>query len=190
MFISNGGNVGIGTATPLARTHIYHTGAGDILRVDDETAPDSTPFMINLNGSVGIGTSTPIGKLHIDGGNVHVVHEGAVSLSVGRNALTTDTGGSNVRIAYAFTASQFTTSAAIGDGVIRVDDVNKKLHLLAGNGGAPLTITSANVGIGTTTPIAKTHIYHTGTGDILRVDDETAPDNTPLIVAADGNIGI
>jgi hypothetical protein len=59
------GNVGIGTVTPLARTHIYHTGTGDVFRVDDEVAPDTTPFLINEVGNVGVGTTTPAAKLHV-----------------------------------------------------------------------------------------------------------------------------
>ena len=67
VYVPSTGNVGIGTTVPFARTHIYHTGAGDVLRVDDETAPDNSPFIINAVGSVGVGTSTPSQTLHVSG---------------------------------------------------------------------------------------------------------------------------
>lgn len=66
--ITMDGNVGIGTTAPLAKTHIYHTGTGDIFRVDDSSAPDTTPFIINETGNIGIGTTNPLEKLHIAGG--------------------------------------------------------------------------------------------------------------------------
>ena len=65
--IAEGGNVGIGTDTPLALTHIYHTGPGDILRVDDETARDNSPFIITSSGCVGIGSSAPVRRLDVTG---------------------------------------------------------------------------------------------------------------------------
>lgn len=46
-----------------------------------------------------------------------------------------------------------------------------------------------NIGIGTTTPLAKTHIHHSGSGDIVRVDDEIA-DTSVFLINQDGNIGI
>lgn len=60
--VSSTGNVGIGTTNPLAKTHVLHTGTGDILRVDD-----TSPFVINLDGNVGIGTVTATTPLHVQG---------------------------------------------------------------------------------------------------------------------------
>lgn len=56
----NGGvNVGIGTSTPTSKLHINNTTSGNTLLIEDNTNPDSTPFVIDNNGSVGIGTTTP-----------------------------------------------------------------------------------------------------------------------------------
>jgi hypothetical protein len=52
------GRVGVGIASPTATVHINHTGSDDILRVEDETAPDSTPFIIKADGKVGVGVAT------------------------------------------------------------------------------------------------------------------------------------
>jgi hypothetical protein len=67
LIITDGSYVGIGTAVPLAKTHIYHEGTGDILRVDDQSSPDGTPFIIAQNGNVGVGTNNPLYNLHVEG---------------------------------------------------------------------------------------------------------------------------
>jgi hypothetical protein len=61
-------NVGIGTTTPLAKTHIYYNGVGDILRIDDINSLNFNPLIINSNGNVGIGTNDPLTyKLAVNG---------------------------------------------------------------------------------------------------------------------------
>jgi hypothetical protein len=47
---------------------ITQTGTGNALVVEDETNPDSTPFVVDSSGNVGMGTSTPSGKLNISDG--------------------------------------------------------------------------------------------------------------------------
>jgi hypothetical protein len=46
---------------------ITQTGTGNALTVEDETNPDSSPFVVDANGSVGIGTSSPNFKLQVVG---------------------------------------------------------------------------------------------------------------------------
>ena len=66
------GNVGIGTSSsPSAKTHILHTGTGDIFRADDESS-GTTPFIINQSGYVGIGTAISQGHLTINTENSSV----------------------------------------------------------------------------------------------------------------------
>jgi hypothetical protein len=145
LVITQGGNVGIGTSTPLARTHIYHTGTGDVLRVDDETAPDTTPFIINQNGNVGIGSTQPSSKLD-------VANSGNVSMTVQRLE------GGNIEFGVANTAGQYSGSAGAGDAVIRTPST-QKLNLQSGSGNASITInTNSYVGIGTTDPLETFHV--------------------------------
>ena len=172
------GNIGIGTTIPIAKTHIYYTGPGDILRIDDSTAPDVTPFVINQDGNVGIGMSYPSKTLDVNGAvNANnFIGNGASLTSLDAGNITIGT----LQIQYGGTG---TTSLA----------ANK---LLVGNASSsiiqPIELhwDGTNLGIGTETPLAKTHVYCNGTGDILRVDDVNVQDNALLIINQDGNVGI
>lgn len=55
----------IDASTSVAALRITQRGSGEALRVEDDTNPDSTPFVINNAGLVGIGTSSPDSALHI-----------------------------------------------------------------------------------------------------------------------------
>jgi hypothetical protein len=67
-------NLGIGTALPLSKIHINHTGTGNVMLVEDETSPDSTPFVINETGCVGVGTKSPLERLHVLGNTIASGH--------------------------------------------------------------------------------------------------------------------
>lgn len=55
----------IDTSTSVAALRITQRGSGEALRVEDDTNPDSSPFVINSAGLVGIGTASPDSALHI-----------------------------------------------------------------------------------------------------------------------------
>jgi hypothetical protein len=59
---------------------ITQTGTGNALIVEDETNPDSSPFVVDANGSVGIGVVTPSQKLEVSG-NTKI--NGALETTVG-----------------------------------------------------------------------------------------------------------
>ena len=60
------GNVTISTDSSGPALKITQTGTGPVLRVQDETDPDITPFLINSAGLVGLGTVSPTEALDID----------------------------------------------------------------------------------------------------------------------------
>jgi hypothetical protein len=59
-----GNQVGVGTADPTARLHVYHkeSGMGPLF-----LAQDATSFIITDTGNVGIGLTEPTSQLHIEG---------------------------------------------------------------------------------------------------------------------------
>jgi microcystin-dependent protein len=60
------GNVTISSDTSGPALKITQTGTGDVLRVQDSSDPDITPFVINSSGLVGLGTVAPAEALDID----------------------------------------------------------------------------------------------------------------------------
>jgi hypothetical protein len=67
MSIRGTGRVGIGITSPTAQLHVNNTGTTNSFLVEDDTNPDTTPFVINNVGNVGIGTTTPSEILDVNG---------------------------------------------------------------------------------------------------------------------------
>jgi hypothetical protein len=85
LVVSDDNRVGIGsglqTITPQATLHVYSTSNSQpIVLVEDESNPDATPFIIDIDGNVGISTGTPTEKLDVSG-NTKI----SGKLSVGTN---------------------------------------------------------------------------------------------------------
>ena len=101
-------------------------------------------------GKVGIGTSNPITKFHVNGGDLRVDSSSNPSISLAA-------GASVAELAKITTAGAYSTSAAVGDTVLRTSAGS--LHLQSGTAAAGLTVSSANnVGIGTSVPGMKLSI--------------------------------
>jgi hypothetical protein len=199
------GNAGFGTATPGAKVHASGGGGDMFLNPDfggNRTAlqtgnsalilaPNSAEKMrVSTNGNVGIGTTTPSARLVVDSGP---------PLSLDR------------------TLALFSSQAGLRDVGVFWDDSMATLgigtltnHSFAihtgGNSRPRLTVTNTgNVGIGTSTPVAKVHVV--GAGGALFINPEFAGNRTaiqtattPLVfapasvermrIATSGNVGI
>jgi len=83
-----GGNVGIGTTNPLAKTHLFLSeyGHGDVLRIDDGVQQRSL-FVIQDDGNVGIGTLSSHQRLHLHDGNAILTGSGNVGIGTSTMAV-------------------------------------------------------------------------------------------------------
>jgi hypothetical protein len=60
----------IDVSTTSTALRITQRGTGASIRVEDETNPDSTPFIIDAAGNLGLGLDTPLHKMHVSGNSV------------------------------------------------------------------------------------------------------------------------
>ena len=155
------GNAGIGETLPEAKLHVVQGSAADALRIEDESN-DSSPFVITQSGDVGVGTASPIAKLDVAG-----------SLKA-----------NGIRISSGAQTGHVLTSDAVGNGTWEPPSESFWQGV-----GSDIYYPSGNVGIGNLNPLAKAHIWQSGTADAFRVDDEAA-DSTPFVITANGSVGI
>ncbi|MEK7101092.1 MAG: hypothetical protein AAB921_03255, partial [Patescibacteria group bacterium] len=129
MRVHTDGNVGIASTTPWGKLSVTNTGSGPSFVVEDDTSPDSSPFIITASGLVGIGIANPSGvRLEVRDNDVDSIGWGSISARLGR-------------LTWAGDVTRF-----IADGA------SQHMGLEAGNA-ERVRITSAGlVGIGTTTP--------------------------------------
>lgn len=95
---------------------INQTGAGAAILVEDETSPDSTPFIVDATGNVGIGTSTLTGLLNLyaaSNATLYVSGDAATSIVATRSSSDTISASVNFRKYRGTTAAP--TAVASGD---------------------------------------------------------------------------
>jgi microcystin-dependent protein len=80
------GNVVINTDSSSPALKITQVGTGAVLRVQDSTDPDVTPFIIDNIGQVGIGTASPAAALDMAGGTFQL----SSSAGASRTTLSAD----------------------------------------------------------------------------------------------------
>lgn len=164
--------IGIGSSTPQARLAVENIQAVNSFQVND-SAVDTSPFVIDASGKVGIGSTTPYAKLSVkgagtgtgvsfqttnsndvplftilDSGNLSVVQraEGQIAVFKPHSDVVTASGESYISTGYS-------TPINIGNNY----NSGSPYGFIEMNGGTrAIAITSAGrVGVGTTSPYAK-----------------------------------
>ncbi|MBF0331635.1 MAG: hypothetical protein HQL17_06830 [Candidatus Omnitrophica bacterium] len=179
VLITSGGNVSIGSSSPVATLEVERRGTTPVLMVSSSGSTPGDYFMVSSGGNVGIGSTAP--RTRINGG-----------LNLG--AATGDETG------YSF---DFTTNKAAGDDTglqIRMTDmlspgVSRLIDMQVG-GVSQFSVTdkaayfSGNVGVGTIQPSAGLEIQRSAAITPFSVSSSALFDGDLLIVAPNGNVGV
>ncbi len=151
-------NVGIGTTTPWGKLSVTNSGSGPSFIVEDDTSPDSTPFVIDATGNVGIGTASPFA-----GYKLQVV--GTASIKNGGEGATIS-GGGGAGLIYADYDGVSEIPLKLGTWAHKSDNQ----LVLATNGFVGINMADPSVALDVTGSIEYT-------GDITDVSDERLKDN-------------
>jgi len=100
-------------ASASAAVSVLQTGAGEAFRVEDETSPDATPFVISSTGRVGIGvTPDAVTALSVDAGGIKFSDGSIATTALG------GAGGLNSAQVQALTTAQLSAiSVSAGTGL-------------------------------------------------------------------------
>ena len=175
-----------GSDTSNQNLRIFSNGSGNInlnepVKVNGDTfdVGGSDFFVDNSAGTVGIGTASPASKLHIEETNAANV---TYPLKLKNNDATDGVG-----VGIQFDANNLVSTGTIfqerygsGDYGINFQNINGSLV-------TAMTIRDTNVGIGTTNPTGKLHLYGTGTSGGPLFDIQGTDDNATFRLMADTN---
>lgn len=151
---------------------IRQVGAGNAFVVEDETNPDSSPFVINASGNVGVGTASPAGRLHVIGDIVQQTSLNNVAAFTLNLRKSRGTASSPTAIESSDTISSILGSVYDGsswfspawmdfkvNGAVSANNVPVDIRFFTGTNSNPserVRITSGgNFGIGTSSPSQK-----------------------------------
>jgi hypothetical protein len=171
--------LGVGIANPTAKLHVNNTGSDNSFLVEDDTNPDSTPFVIDSIGSVGIGISNPTQRLQIAISGSSTI--GGTSLSGSTLLVGTINDGIGIDNNELFNAGNEFIIGTLGSNSISFRPNSTPRMVISSSG---------DVGIGITTPTAKLHVNNLNAGNSFLVEDSTNPDSTPFVIDNAGNVGI
>jgi hypothetical protein len=176
-FQLQGGNFGIGTATPLGKLHVNNNVIGS----------DSS-FVVTTDGKVGIGTSSPTDKVVIEQGGMRINGKFGIGFNDDPYSNDLSTGWEGAKIYWeegtintSLPNSDYLVlekkdgNGLIPDGGIafanRGNNGNRKISMVvSGNG---------SLGLGTLNPLGKFHVNNDVTGS-----------DSSFIVTTDGKVGV
>lgn len=183
---------------------VTQLGTGEALRVEDETNPDSTAFVVNGTGKVGIGVAPDTSVcLSLDSTGVKF-SDGTIQTTSGV-AKTGDTMTGKLNLPASTTAS---APLNLGSGVSPTTTIAGDVFasgnniFFKGTTGGPYIFAYKNDTntfllpqiISTTSPTGDStpalRITQAGGGEALRVEDSTTPDSTAFVVSTSGKVGI
>jgi hypothetical protein len=161
MILTNAGNLGIGTSSPIAKLDVYGN-------LNVATGSTSTLFVNTATGNVGIGITAPTSPLYIQSpsGVQDALSINGYSATNSNSPVIKFSNGGGINIL------RIGSGASTGESWI---NSYAGIHFGTGDssatfqGSEKMTITSGgNVGIGTSTPAAKFNIF--GTGELTRLE--------------------
>ncbi len=186
MRIDGSGRIGINTTSPSSLlnlvTHstdtrvaanISNYGSGFGLVVEDSAA-DTTPFVIDSSGNVGIGTSTPLSTVDVSG-NLSV--SGSTNSSIDGSTFFIDATNNRAGIG---TTTPISLLHVSGTGSLLNVSNSTHTFLFANQ-------TANGVGIGTTWPQSLLHVV--GTGSLLNASLPSISSHTDFIISDIGAPG-
>ena len=181
MRLNSGGNLGIGTAAPIADLHLLGDASLTAVNLLTQAADGTFGLAVLDNGNVGIGTTGPGAKLEVNGG----------AILNGNLTWTTDTNNNigaassgrpnNIYLGntlFAAGAVYVGTQTAISGAAAVID------------GGNLIVKTGGNVGIGTVSPIAKLNLFGAAAGTGVNLLTQSSTGAFGLAVLDNGNVGI
>ena len=155
------GNVGVGTASPSTKLHVFSTTSG-AFRLQDTTQVNRYILISDANG---VGTWGSPSSLNI------------VTASGTTNYVPRWVGTTNLSA----TGSIYDTGSLVGIGITNSAAV---LHVSNASTTVPLIIASGS----STTDLVR--ITQVGAGNALVIEDSTNPDSTPFVITGDGRVGV
>jgi len=156
-----------------AIVRITQTGSGNALVVEDETNPDSTPFVVNASGNVGIGTSSITQKLQVEG-SVNIAEAGGSGRAYGFGLHTQTFEGESIPyygVVYSTAGGGFNTILTGYDSLKFLTLGSERMRIDS----------SGNVGIGTSSPS-----YNIDVKGSTGISAQRATDTDRLIMQWDG----